>query len=89
MLLFDEMNLEHKIKIFNKYATYPKISDFDNKFFDKKAKIYEGKSFSLKIKQNDSLRDELKYFFNCVKKNKKPITDINFATQILKCLKGI
>ena len=89
MLLFDEMNLEHKIKIFNKYATYPKISDFDNKFFDKKAKIYEGTSFTLKIKQNDSLQDELKYFFNCVKKNKIPITDINFATQILKSLKGV
>tara|TARA_B100000965_G_scaffold386504_1_gene388820 strand:+ start:3112 stop:4098 length:987 start_codon:yes stop_codon:yes gene_type:complete len=89
MLLFNEMNLEHKIKIFNKYATYPKISEFNNKFFDKKAKIYEGTSFTPKIKQNDSLKDELIYFFNCIKRNKKPLTDINFATQIIKCLKGV
>ena len=89
MLLFDEMNLEHKIKIFNKYATYPKISDFDNKFFFRKAKIYEGKSFAPNIKQNDTLKDELKYFFDCIKRNKKPPTDINFATKILKCLKDV
>jgi len=87
MLLFNEMSQVNKIKIFNKYATYPKISDFDNKFFDKKAKIYEGKCFTPKIKQNDSLKDELNYFFNCIKKNSKPFTDINFAKQILKTLK--
>ena len=89
MLLFDEMNLEHQIKIFNKYATYPKISDFDNKFFFRKAKIYEGKSFVPNIKQSDTLKDELKYFFDCIKRNKKPLTDINFATKILKCLKDV
>ena len=87
MLLFDEIRTIDKIKIFNKYASYPKISDFDNKFFDQKAKIYEGKSFVPKIIQNDTLKDELNYFFNCIKKKQKPITDINFATQILKSLK--
>ena len=52
----------------------------------KKAKIYEGKNFIPKIKSNDPLRDELKHFFQCVKLNKKPITDINFAknTQSIK-----
>ena len=87
MLLFDEMAGDNKIKIFNKYAEYPSISQFDNNFFNKKAKIYLGKNFSPKILQNDSLHDELKYFFNCVKKKKKPITDINFAGRILKILK--
>jgi len=89
MLLFDEINLDHKIKIFNKYANYPKISEFNNKFFDKKAKIYEGKSYSPKVKQNDILKDELKYFFHCIKKKEKPITDITFATNILKSLNKI
>ena len=89
MLLFNEMESSNKIKIFNKYARYPKISYFDNKFFNKKAKIYFGKNFSPKVKQNDSLTDEIKYFFNCVKKNTKPITDIYFALKILKILKKI
>ena len=61
----------------------------NNKFFDKKAKIYEGKSYSPKVKQNDILKDELKHFFHCIKKNEKPLTDIAFATNILKCLNKI
>ncbi len=89
MLLFDEMDNDKKIKIFNKYAQYPKISYFDNNFFNKKAKIYLGKNFSPTIKQNDSLRDEMKYFFDCIKNKKKPITDLSFAIKILKILKKI
>ena len=89
MLLFNEMETDNKIKIFNKYAQYPNISYFDNKFFNRKAKIYLGKNFSPKIKQNDSLYDEINYFFNCIEKNKKPITDISFALKILKTLKKI
>ena len=89
MLLFNEMETDNKIKIFNKFAQYPNISYFDNKFFNRKAKIYLGKNFSPKIKQNDSLYDEINYFFNCIEKNKKPITDISFALKILKTLKKI
>ena len=89
MLLFNEMLSDNKIKIYNKYAKYPKISEFDNKFFNKKAKIYLGKNYSPKITQNDSLLDELKYFFKCVKRNSKPVTDIEFASKILKILSKV
>ncbi len=89
MLLFNEMENENKIRIYNKYAKYPKISQFDDKFFNKKAKIYYGKNFSPKVPQNDSLSDEINYFFKCIKTKKKPITDINFASKILKILKNI
>ena len=89
MLLFDEMESVNKIRIYNKFAKYPKISDFDNNFFNKKAKIYHGKNFSPKIKQNDSLEDEIKYFFSCIKKKKKPITDIVFGSKILKILRKV
>ena len=51
--------------------------------------IYLGKNFSPTVKQNDSLYDEINYFFNCIEKNKKPITDISFALKILKTLKKI
>ena len=89
MLLFNEMLNNSKIKIYNKYAKYPKISEFDNKFFNKKAKIYLGKNYSPKITQNDSLLDEFKYFFKCVKRNSKPITNIDFASKILKVLNKV
>ena len=83
MLLFDEMKSDNKIVVYNKYAEYPKISEFDDKFFSQKAKIYYGKNFAPKIKQNNPLFDELIYFFKCVKNKKNPITDINFAKKIL------
>ena len=89
MLLFNEMESGNKIKIYNKYAKYPKISEFDNKFFSKKAKIYLGKNYSPKIPENDSLLDEFKYFFKCVKRNSKPVTDIEFASKILKILSKV
>ena len=89
MLLFDEMKSENKVTIYNKYVSYPDISEFDNNFFNKKAKIYYGKNYSPKIKHNNPLSDELKYFFKCIKKKIKPITDINFATKILFTLNKI
>ena len=88
MLLFDEMNNSEKIKIFNKYAEYPKLKNMKNNFFSKKAKIYEGKNFSPKIKDNDSLFDEIKSFLNDNQKEKK-YTDIKFARYILKILSRI
>ena len=86
MLLFDEMKKDNKIVIYNKYAKYPKISEFKDKFFSQKAKIYSGKNYSPKVKSNNPLLDELKYFFRCIKNNKKPFTSIDFAKKILKVL---
>ena len=37
MLQFDEMDLNHKIKIYDKYASYPNIKNFDKDFFTPKA----------------------------------------------------
>ena len=88
MLLFDEMNNSEKIKIFNKFAEYPKLKNLKNNFFTKKAKIYEGKNFSPKIKDNDTLFDEINSFLNQNKKEKK-YTDIKFARYILKILSRI
>ena len=36
MLLFDELDFQNPIKIYNKYATYPKIQNFNKKFLLKK-----------------------------------------------------
>ena len=84
MLLFDEMKPYNKIKIFNKYAEYPKISRLANKNFFKNAKIYEGNSTIPKIKENDPLYDELNFF---LKSNlKKNFLDYKLATKILKLI---
>ena len=89
MLLYNELLSTKKIKIFNKYARYPKIDKFKDSFFKKKAKIYEGNNFSPKIKDNEPLLNELKYFLNCIQKNKKPLTDLSFGQKILEILERV
>lgn len=86
MLLYDEINLNEPIKIFDKYAKYPKIKFFENKFFDKKVKLYIGDSKVIKLKDTLPLVNELKHFFNCIKYKRKPLTSIDFAYEVLKIL---
>ena len=82
MLLFDEMMKDNKIKIFNKYTSYPKIEMLKNDFL-KKIKIHIGKNYSPRIKNNDPLYDEIKFFLE----NKNIYkTNIVFASKILKIL---
>ncbi len=88
MLSFDEMDLVNPIRIYNKYAKYPKIHEFNKKFFEAKALIYLGKNFSPKIKSSQSLLNEIKYFLK-LKKKDRPITDFLFSLKILKFLETI
>ena len=83
MLLYNELDQENPITIYNQYAKYPDIKFFDKKFLEKKAYIYQGKNYSIKIKKSFPLDNEIKHFFN----NDKPKTDINFGIKIIKFLK--
>ena len=89
MLLFDEMNKKNPIKIYNKYAKYPKLSTFKNDFFSTKANIYKGKTITPKIKYRPSMELELEHFCKCLIEKKKPKTDINYAFQISKLIENI
>ena len=85
MLLFDEMNIDEPIKIYNQYAKYPKIEQFEKKFFESKAQIYNGKNYNVKTMSRPALNNELKYFFS----NKNNETDFKLAWNILNFLKRI
>ena len=86
MLLFDEMEVNNKIKIFNKYAKYPNLSNLKNKYFFKSAKIFEGSSYQPKISENDPLYDEISYFLKNKSVNK---TYLDTGYKVLKLLKKI
>jgi hypothetical protein len=89
MLLFDEMNTNAPIKIYNKYVYYPKLfSKNKNKYFNK-AKIFTGVTTEPKIKFTNPLANELKHFLYCVKKGKTPKTDSLFAFKVLNKLDRI
>ena len=86
MLIFDELEEINKIKIYNKYAYYPKVNYF-KKILTEKARIYHGNSENINIKSNDSLINELKYFFNCVDAKIIPITNLTFSQKVLSVFK--
>ncbi|MDB4193661.1 Gfo/Idh/MocA family oxidoreductase [Candidatus Pelagibacter sp.] len=85
MILYDEMDLEKPIKIFDNYASYPKISKYSKSYFTKKAFVYKGKSKFVKLKDKMPLNSEILSFI----KNKDNITDIKFAEDIIKITKKL
>lgn len=89
MLLFNELDFKNPIKIYNKYATYPKISNFKKKFFTQKANIYLGSTLTPKIKSKSPLENEMKEFLWCLKKNKKPLTSTEISINVLKTLEKL
>ncbi len=80
MVLFDEMNKEKPIQIFNNYANYPKLSKFTKSYFSQKAFVYKGKSKQIKLKVKKSLDNEISEFLN----ERKNISDINFAEDVIR-----
>lgn len=89
MLQFDEMDSDKKIKIYNKYASYPDIKSFKKNFFTPKANIYLGKTYSPKINFVSPMKQELSHFFHCIKTKKKPITSGDYGFKVLRLLEEI
>jgi len=83
MLLFDEMEDQNKLKVFNKYAYYPKLTKFKKNYISNKARIYTGKTRNVKIMENDPLKNELKHFEKSCRTKKKPRTNGEFCLEIL------
>lgn len=89
MLQFDEIDLNNKIKIYDKYASYPNIKKFNKNFFTAKANIYLGKTFKPKIKFVSPMKKELFYFLNSIKKKKIIDPTTIHALKVMKVLKII
>ena len=85
MLIFDEMDLENPLKIFNQYAKYPKLDYFSKNFLKSKVYIYKGSSKNIKINATPSLDNEILHFLN----SNKIETDIKFGSKILSILKRV
>ena len=85
MLLFDEMNNNEPIKIYNNYVAFPKIDKFTKYFFNQSKYIFKGKSKSVKLKETRPLNNEIIHF---LKKNQN-ITNLKFSENIIKTIKNI
>jgi predicted dehydrogenase len=85
MLLFDEMNINEPIKIYNNYVSFPKIDKFSKDYFNQSKYIFKGKSKSIKIKDTKPLNNEILEFV----KSKRNITNIDFSKNIIKTIKNL
>ena len=85
MLLFDEMNSNEPIKIYNNYVSFPKIDKFSKFYFNQSKYIFKGKSKSIKLKQHKPLNNEIEEFI----KVKRIITNLRFSKNIIKIIKSI
>jgi len=86
MLLFDEMKLKNKLKIFNKYAFYPKITKFKKDYTSDKARIYMGKTKNIFVHETDTLKNELQHFEKKALLNNEPLTNGKFCLDVLKII---
>ena len=89
MLLYNELDFQNPIKIFNKYAEYPKITKFKKKFFTQKAYIYLGKTIIPKVKFKSPLENEMLEFLRCLNNTTKPFPSPNIAMNVLKILEQL
>ena len=84
MLLFDEMNNNEPIKIYNNYVNFPKIDKFSKFYFNQSRYIFKGRSTSIKLKETKSLNNEIKEFV----KSKKNISNLKFSKNIIRIIKN-
>ncbi len=89
MLLYNELDFESPVKIFNKYAEYPKVGKFSKKFFTQKANIYLGKTYIPKIKSRSPLENEMLEFLKCLKNQSTPMTSTSLSLDIHNILKKL
>ena len=84
MLLFDEMNNNEPIKIYNNYVNFPKIDKFSKFYFNQSRYIFKGRSTSIKLKETKSLNNEINEFV----KSKKNIANLKFSKNIIRIIKN-
>ena len=83
MLLFDEMNINEPIKIYNNYVSFPKIKNFSKLYFNQSKYIFIGKSKSIRLSMQKPLNVEIEEFI----KSKRNLTNLRFSKNIIKILK--
>lgn len=81
MLLFDNQNQAEQIKVYDKGVD---INDLDNKISYRSGDIY-----SPKISVEEPLMEEAKHFIDCIKNNKRPLTDGSVGLRVVRILESV
>jgi len=93
MLVYDDTLNDEKIKIFDKGVTIHKANIPKQPYYDtyeQWALTYRsGDTYTPKIENKEPLNAMANHFIDCIKNNKKPLTDGNSGLRVVKVLEAI
>lgn len=87
MILFDDVQISEKIKIFDKNANIIKATRAVT-FGEFQIALNSGNIYIPRIVNKEPLKEELCHFISCIKKNKNPITDGKNGLEVVRLLEA-
>lgn len=89
MAIFDDMNQESPISIYDKSVMRKKFKQDYDSFGEFQMIIKDGKVYHPKINKQEPLRLECGHFIDCLRKNQTPLTDGDDGVEVLRVLLAI
>ena len=86
MLVFDDLDNEMPLKIYDKRADTGEIARGLSTEY--KIKLHSGDIYAPQIESKEPLLEELIHFFECIEKNKQPITDLENGLNVVRVLQA-
>lgn len=88
MLLFDDVNIVEKIKIFNKNANIIEETRGVS-FGEYQVALHAGDIYIPSIKNKEPLKEEINHFIECIYKNRQPINDGINGLQVVNIIAAL
>lgn len=86
MLVFDDLDNEMPLKIYDKRVDTGEVAKGLSAEF--KIKLHSGDIYAPQIESKEPLLEELRHFFECIEKNKQPVTDLNNGLNVVSVLEA-
>ncbi len=86
MLVFDDLDNEMPIKIYDKRVDTGKVATGLSTEY--KIKLHSGDIYAPQIEGKEPLLEELKHFFACIDENKNPLTDLENGLNVVRVLEA-
>ena len=86
MIVFDDLNPDEKVKIYDKGVTL--MSPSRNRLYKNLVQYRIGDMYSPTVDRTEALKTEVSHLVNCIKNKKKPLTDGQAGLRVVKLLEA-
>lgn len=86
MLVFDDLDNEMPLKIYDKRADTGEVAK--GLSIEYKIKLHSGDIYVPQIESKEPLLEELKHFFDCIKRNMQPVTGLDNGLNVVCVLEA-